>query len=202
MYRLLLLVALVGLAPLALATSSTRKNVLMIAIDDMWVVDDAPPTNVLFITHAHTHPQRRPELSPYGFDYMHTPNIQRLADRGTVFQRAYVQVRLTSSPSSPQVELQPCPQTRTPLPKVALCMPSRTALLTTRRPDTTKNWLIAHNEWFRDCGGPSCPAHVCDPGCGASLTTLPQMFKDKLGYTVKGAGKIFHEGTPPLDSAA
>ena len=43
---------------------------LMIAIDDM-----------------------RPELSIYGYDHMHTPNMQRLASRSVVFDRAYVQVR-------------------------------------------------------------------------------------------------------------
>ena len=39
-------------------------NVLFIAVDDM-----------------------RPELGCYGFDYMHTPNIDRLASRGTLFER-------------------------------------------------------------------------------------------------------------------
>ena len=59
----------------------------------------------------------RPELSIYGYDHMHTPNMERLANRSIVFERAYVQV--------------------------ALCMPSRTALLTSRRPDTTKDWTIS-----------------------------------------------------------
>ena len=71
-----------------------RRDVLMIAIDDM-----------------------RPEISPYGFEHMETPNFQRIADRGTVFQRAYV--------------------------SVAVCMPSRTAILTSRRPDTTMDWAVS-----------------------------------------------------------
>jgi hypothetical protein len=33
----------------------------------------------------------RPSLSPYGQTQVHTPNIQKLADNGTVFLRAYCQ---------------------------------------------------------------------------------------------------------------
>lgn len=56
------------------------KNVLFLASDDM-----------------------RPEISPYGAHYMHTPNMQSLADDGFVFRRMYVQQ--------------------------ALCAPSRTVML-------------------------------------------------------------------------
>ena len=78
-------------------------NVLMIAIDDM-----------------------RPELQPYGAQHMHTPNMQKLADRSMLFSRAYVQV--------------------------AVCMPSRNALLFGRRPDTAKAWSISPTQFPRDCG--------------------------------------------------
>ena len=54
-------------------------NVLMIAIDDM-----------------------RPELEPYGQAHMHTPNMQKLAERSTLFSRAYVQVAVIRGRSSHQ----------------------------------------------------------------------------------------------------
>ncbi len=86
-------------AELPAATLESEKlNVLFIAIDDL-----------------------RPELSIYGRPVI-TPNIERLAAAGTVFDSAY------------------CQQ--------ALCMPSRASLLTGRRPDTTK--VYAFDRDFRD----------------------------------------------------
>eukprot|EP00730_Choanoeca_flexa_P007892 TRINITY_DN12410_c0_g1_i8.p1 TRINITY_DN12410_c0_g1~~TRINITY_DN12410_c0_g1_i8.p1 ORF type:complete len:550 (+),score=141.32 TRINITY_DN12410_c0_g1_i8:202-1851(+) len=126
------------------ASCSGKNNVLLIMVDDL-----------------------RPEMSPYGQRYMQTPNLERLANRSTVFERAYVQV--------------------------ALCMPSRTAFLTSRRPDTTKDWTISPNQWFRTCGGNNCAANECGPKCGMNSTTLPQYFLQQGYYTV-GMGKIFHEG--------
>eukprot|EP00041_Stephanoeca_diplocostata_P025773 m.682614 g.682614 ORF g.682614 m.682614 type:complete len:244 (+) comp22821_c0_seq7:312-1043(+) len=46
-------------------------NVLMIAVDDL-----------------------RPEMTPYGHTHMHTPNLERLANRSMLFERAYVSVAL------------------------------------------------------------------------------------------------------------
>lgn len=69
--------------------SRRRKNILFIAVDDL-----------------------RPELGCYGHPMVKTPNIDRLADQGLLFERTY------------------CQQ--------AVCAPSRASLLTGKRPDTTK----------------------------------------------------------------
>jgi len=76
------------------ANAEQLYNVLFIAIDDL-----------------------RPALACYGDRQAVTPNIDRLASRGTLFHRAY------------------CQQ--------AVCSPSRLSLLTGRRPDTIRVWDLA-----------------------------------------------------------
>jgi arylsulfatase A-like enzyme len=58
-------------------------------------------------------------------------------------------------------------------------MPSRTSLLTSRRPDTSKSWTIQNDQYWRKSGG--------------NFTTLPQRFI-QAGYIAVGMGKVFHEG--------
>lgn len=107
----------------------------------------AKPVNVLFITVD----DLRPALGCYGDPLAKTPNIDALAKRGLVFNRAY------------------CQQ--------AVCSPSRTSLLTGRRPDTTKIYNL--EDHFRN----TIP----------DVVTLPQHFKDN-GYHTQGFGKIYHSG--------
>ncbi len=79
-----------------------------------------PDTNVLFIAVD----DLRPQLGCYGMPYMVTPNIDALAEQGTVFLRAY------------------CQQ--------AVCNPSRASLLTGLRPDSTGIYdLKTHFRFYR-----------------------------------------------------
>ncbi|HVV00195.1 MAG TPA: sulfatase [Verrucomicrobiae bacterium] len=110
------------------AAAAQKYNVLFIAVDDM-----------------------RPELGCYGRHQVKSPNMDRLAASGLLFDRAYCQF--------------------------ALCNPSRSSLLSGRRPETIKvfnlkTFLRTHN-----------------PG----MVTLPQLFKNN-GYETLNFGKIFHAG--------
>jgi iduronate 2-sulfatase len=115
-------------ASLLSAAEGRTLNILFLAVDDL-----------------------RPQLGCYGVTDIRTPNIDRLAREGLLFNRAY------------------CQQ--------AVCSPSRTSLLTGRRPDTTKVYdLVKH---FRDV----LP----------DVITLPQHFKNN-GYFCQSFGKIYHGG--------
>ena len=83
----------------AQVADAKRPNVLFIAVDDL-----------------------RVELNCYGQKHVHSPNIDKLAERGTLFTHAY------------------CQQT--------ICNPSRASMLTGLRPDTLKVWDLPTH--FRD----------------------------------------------------
>lgn len=109
--------------------------------------------NVLFIAID----DLRTELGTYGHSQVMTPNFDSLASKSLVFDRAYCQV--------------------------AVCSPSRTSLLTGRRPDTNHVWRISADEYWRKF---------------TNATTIPQYFKEN-GYISVGMGKVFHPGAPNGD---
>ena len=81
------------------SSQNKKPNILFIAVDDL-----------------------RPELGCYGSAVIKTPHIDKLADEGLVFTRAYCQS--------------------------AVCNPSRASLLTGMRPDSIKVWDLRTD--FRD----------------------------------------------------
>jgi len=114
----------------SLLEAAEKPNVLFISVDDM--------------NH---------DLGCYGNSQIHSPNIDSLARRGVVFERAYCQF--------------------------PLCSPSRSSMLTGRRPDAIRIYDLKTH--FRD----TVPAVV----------TLPQLFRQN-GYFTARAGKIYHYGNP------
>lgn len=88
-----------GLLPKLKANANCQYNVLFIMADDL-----------------------RPLLGCYGNPEMHTPNIDRLAQRGTLFNRAYCQF--------------------------PVCNASRTSMLTGLRPETTR--VFSNRDRFRE----------------------------------------------------
>ncbi len=116
--------------------AADKPNVLFIAVDDL-----------------------RPELGCYGNTIVKSPNIDRIAARGIVFNKAY------------------CQQ--------AVCSPSRTAIMTGLRPDATKVWdLVTH---FR-VAQPNCvtlPQHFKANGyhCAAINKIYHKGFEDGRSWS-------------------
>jgi len=114
---------------------------------------DSKQYNVLFIAVD----DLRPDLGCYVDPLVHSPNIDRLAKEGMRFDKAYCQM--------------------------AVCGPSRTAVLTGLRPDTSG---VVGFKYFRETGYPD-------------WVTLPQYFKQQ-GYQTVGYGKVFDQRN--LDSVS
>ena len=80
-----------------------------------------------------------------------TPNLDQLASKSLLLKKAYIQL--------------------------SLCGPSRTSILTGRRPDRTR--IFDNRQYWRHFGG--------------NFTTIPQYFREN-GYRTIGIGKVFHRG--------
>jgi arylsulfatase A-like enzyme len=105
---------------------------------------EAARPNVLFIAVD----DLNPILGCYGHPMVQSPNMDQLAAEGLLFRRAYCQT--------------------------ALCMPSRSSLLSGFRPETLQNEA-------RPLTGHAPPGTV----------TLPQLFRNS-GYTTVSIGKVYH----------
>ena len=87
-----------------------KKYLLFLVAWTFTVGNAAVPYNIVHIVSD----DLRPEISSYGVDGRHTPNIDRIAKAGVSFDRAYTQI--------------------------AVCGPSRNSFLSGRRPDASRSW--------------------------------------------------------------
>jgi len=125
------------------AAENSRLNVLFVAFDDL-----------------------RPDLACYGDPVAITPNFDRLASQGTLFNRAYCQL--------------------------AVCGPSRLSLITGLRPDTIKVWdlkthfretlphLVTLPQYFKNHGYHSQSIGKILHGSGVSMYDPPSWSEDPL----------------------
>ena len=130
-----------GLLPKHHVNADGQYNVLFIMVDDL-----------------------RPLLGCYGHSEMHTPNIDRLAQRGTLFNRAYCQF--------------------------PVCNPSRASMLTGLRPET--NGVQGNYTYFRETvpDAVTFPQHFKAYGYHTrsvgKITHGPTAFDDELSWSAPG----------------
>lgn len=155
------ILAQVGLSMAQLDAQEKKMNVLFIAVDDL-----------------------KPILGCYGDELVKTPNIDRLAAKGTVFLQNY------------------CQQ--------AVCGPTRASLMTGMRPDRTKVWDLKTQMRVANPAIISLPQYLY--GQGYSTQGIGKIYDprcvdsnlDSLSWSVpyyKGSSKYFPKttGAPEMD---
>lgn len=151
-----LLLALVSITALQAAD---RPNVLFIAVDDL-----------------------RPELGCYGKPHIHSPNIDRLASQGTVFERAYCMVPTCgASRAALMTSIRPAPNRfKTYFASAEEEVPNITTLNTHFKNagyTTISNGKVFHNAsdnakgWTESPWRPKAPTYKLPESIAASKTT-------------------------------
>lgn len=158
MYRVLLSL-LLSLVSITALQAADRPNVLFIAVDDL-----------------------RPELGCYGNPHIHSPNIDRLASQGTVFERAYCMVPTCgASRAALMTSIRPAPKRFvTHLASAEEEVPNITTLNTHFKNagyTTISNGKIFHHPgdnakgWTEAPWRPKAPAYKLPESIAASKTT-------------------------------
>lgn len=153
--------ATVGLSKISAHAKSPEKyNVLFLAIDDL-----------------------RPQLQSYGEVQMLTPNLDKLANQGMLFERAYCQI--------------------------PVCGASRLSIMTGARPYKSPGEPVGRfwsyhsrlDEPVTNWLGNLEPAGINRPKTpeGNPAPTLPMLFKQQ-GYNTQSIGKIYHVMEDDLDA--
>ncbi len=147
--------AIFCIASLVVAVSvraADKPNVLFIAVDDL-----------------------RPQLKCYGREQMISPNIDALAARGALFERAYCMV--------------------------PTCGASRAALMTSIRP--ARNRFVTHLAWAEREAANAIPLHKQFKNAGYTTISLGKVFHHKEDHADGWSEPAWRSGLPGyLDSAA
>ncbi|MCA9203298.1 MAG: sulfatase [Planctomycetales bacterium] len=146
---------------IALITALAAGWIFTANVPNTTAAAESGKTNVLFIISD----DLNCDLHCYGHEQVRSPNIDRLAKRGVRFERAYCQF--------------------------PLCSPSRTSMLTGRRPDATR--ILTNSR-----PGPLSNDYTGTPHFRENIpdtVTLPQLFRQH-GYTAARIGKLYHYGVP------
>ncbi len=141
-------------------TTGLFSLVFLVASINPAIAREEQKLNVLFLMAD----DLNNDLGCYGHPLVKSPNIDKLAARGVRFDRAYCQY--------------------------PLCSPSRTSLLTGRRPNETR---ILSNAGPNKDGTYKTSPHFRE--FIPDTVTLPQLFRQN-GYDVTRVGKMYHYHVP------